>query len=196
MRAFLVKASSAVTAPHFRPEGLASYGRMDVVARSAIAALRVREGVRRNVVFYAVLEGPPKPPILLEFRGAELDSIPLSEVEVGWLIKKALEGVSIRGVYVRRMGFRDVVLELLEILGRENVVYLHEDGLDLAHVRLSRDVAMILGDHRGLDYESERWLESLGLRWVSLGPIPYFTDQCIIFANYVLDRVEIGQRVL
>lgn len=191
-RIFILKASSAVTSPDFGPAGLASAGRMDVVARAAIAALSLRSGVRRDAVVYAVLEGPPKPPVTIEFRGWELKCLPLSEAELGLLIRKLLRGEAVRGAVAWRSSFREVVLQLLERMGVDHVIYLHEHGVDVSTIELGGKLAMILGDHRGIDPATEDWLRSLGVRWVSLGPTPYFTEHCIALMNYLLDEKERG----
>ncbi len=186
-RIFLVKASTAITSPDFSITGLASAGRMDVVARAMIAALSLRSGVRKDVLFCAVLEGPPKPPVTIELRGWELERMPLSEAEVGLLIQKLLRGETVGGAAVRRIGFKEVVLGLLEHLGVSCVVYLHERGIDVASLELGERLAMILGDHKGVDPTTEGWLKSLGVKWVSLGPTPYFTEHCITYMNYLID---------
>lgn len=187
-RIFVVKASMAVTSPDFNPAGLASAGRMDVVARAAIAALSLKSGVREDVLFYAVLEGPPRPPVTIELRGWELRRLPLSEAEVGLLIQKLLRGEAVEGVVARKTGFREVVLGLLKCLGVSRVIYLHEHGVDIESLELGGRLAMILGDHRGVDSATESWLRSLGIRWVSLGPTPYFTEHCITYVNHLLDE--------
>mgnify|MGYP000064707230 CR=1 FL=1 len=188
MLIFLVKASTARTEPDFNVRSLAgSSGRLDVIARCVIAAFRTRTGVRRSVMLMVVLEGPPSPPKLLEIAGGELESVPESEVDVALAIADALRGSGPPGYRVRRESFRDAVLELLSREGLE-LYYLHERGKDIRTQEFGgRGVAFVLGDHLGLDKESEDFLDRLGVARISLGPRVYLTSHCI---TMVLDEFE------
>ncbi|MEM3936405.1 MAG: hypothetical protein QW381_01055 [Thermofilaceae archaeon] len=185
-RVFIVKASQAYVDKSMNINALSSYGRLDVVARSAIAALIVRGGVRKDTVFYAVLEGRSRP-FVLELDGENLGMRFESEAEFGMLVRQAVFGTPMRGVVVYDFTFEDLVLSLLRVYGKEKVYYLHELGLDVSRLRLEKGLAFILGDHRGVDAQTERWLKSQGIAWLSLGSTPYFTETCITFIHAVLD---------
>jgi len=192
MRIFLVKASTACTSPIFNLKSLAgSSGRLDVIARALIASLRLRRGVRENVVFLSVLEGPPDPPKLLKVIGKEVREIPESEVDVVRIFIRLFKGEHVEGFYLEDKGFKEVVLELLSSK-RVAVYYLEKMGRDIREVELphDKDLAFILGDHIGLDSESEKFLEELKIPVISLGPKVYFTSHCITVVNEELDRRE------
>ncbi len=192
-RVFLVKASRAVTAPTFTLRSLASAsGRMDVIARSVVAAFSALRP--EMVTFEAVLEGPPNPPLTIRFEGASIPRFPRSEGEAGAMILDALSGRPPPGVTVVRRGFRRVVLD--HASEGHYLIYMHEAGEDIrpllpALVRRG-SVVFILGDHLGLDPDSESFLDGLGIPRVSLGPTPYFTSHCIAIVNEELDRAEGG----
>lgn len=185
-RVFVVKASRAYLEPAMNTKALSAYGRLDVVARSAMAALTVRAGIRRNTLFYAALEGGSKP-LVLELDGVNLDAKLESEADFGELARRAIQGAPPKGVAIYEASFEELVSSLLKTYGRERTYYLHELGLDISRVRLEEDSVFILGDHTGVDPQTERWLKSQGVTWLSLGPTPYFTEHCITFIHAVLD---------
>ncbi len=192
MRVFLVKASKACTSSNFNIKSFAgSSGRLDVVARSILAALRLARGVRRNVIFLGVLEGPPNPPKLLKVIGKELRKLPESEVEIARIFLRLFKGENVEGFYLENKGFRDVVLEFVQSPCTV-VYYLERDGVDIREVIFpkDKDLVFILGDHIGLDRDSELFLRKLGVRVISLGPKVYFTSHCITMVNEELDRRE------
>jgi len=187
-RVFIVKASRAYIDCSLRGRALASYGRLDVVARAAIAALITRRGVRRDVIFCAVLEGQKPAPLLLEIDGEKLHSRFESEADFGELLRRVYCGERESGVDLYESSFAELVRTVVNVLGKEAVYYLHEDGVDITGLRVAPHSAFILGDHLGVDPETERWLRrELGLRWVSIGPLPYFTEHCITFVQALLD---------
>jgi len=68
------------------------------------------------------------------------------------------------------------------------VLYLHEEGIDIRKFKLTNHPLFILGDHEGLDPESEKFLKELKIPWISLGPISYLASHCITIVNEELDR--------
>lgn len=190
-RVFVVKASSAFVKPDLNIKALASYGRLDVVARAAIAALSTRRGPRPDTVFYAVLEGSTKP-VTVEFRGWEVPGRALaSEAQVGEVLRALARGMSVPGASIVECDFKRLVLRLLSSLGPTRIFYMHEHGVDISQVELGEPAAFILGDHKGVERSVEQWLKDLGVRWLSLGPTPYFTEHCITYVHAVLDRAPV-----
>lgn len=191
-RIFVVKASSAFVHPNLNIEALASYGRLDVVARAAIAAVSTRRGPRRNVLLYAVLEGGPQP-LTFELRGWEMPPQPiLSESHVGAMLKALLRGCAVPGARIHETCFREVVTQLISSLGPSNTYYMHEQGTDVSRVALKEPAAFILGDHKGVERATEQWLKSIGTRWLSLGSTPYFTEHCITYVHALLDGLRLA----
>lgn len=187
-RVFAVKASHAHTGGKINARALASHGRLDVVARAILAALSLRTGTRLDTVFYAVLGGPPRPPITIEVRGWELKHPIGSEEDIGNLLLKLFSGNHIEGIDAWEMSFEELVSELVHEFGSKRVIYLHETGEDITNLSLGDKIAVLLGDHKGIDKKTEAWINFLGIRWFSLSPQPYFTEHCISFINYLLDE--------
>ncbi|RLE51220.1 MAG: tRNA (pseudouridine(54)-N(1))-methyltransferase TrmY [Candidatus Methanomethylicota archaeon] len=187
-RLFIIRSSTARTAADFPLKDLAGAGgRFDVVCRALIAALAHRDGVRKDVEFYAVLKGPPAPPKTIHVNGENLRHIPLSEVEVAELIFRTFKGLEVEGVQVLDIGFEKLVRKL--VAEKVKLYYLHQDGIPIETLELHQGViGFILGDHVGLSSEEERFLESLNIKKVCLGPKVYLSSHCIIIANYELDK--------
>ncbi|RZN57679.1 MAG: tRNA (pseudouridine(54)-N(1))-methyltransferase TrmY [Candidatus Methanomethylicota archaeon] len=183
MRCFIIKASEARTSPDFSLKSLSMY-RMDLIARCIIAAFSKPSGIRKNVVLHIVLEGPPNPPITVSINGEELEFMPISEIKAAEIVYNALANKPNKGVYVRRKSFSEVVMENLN----NEIFYLHENGTDINNIKITRNPIFILGDHKGIDKESEKFLDKIGVRRVSLGPISYLSSHCITIVNYELDN--------
>ncbi len=187
-RIFIMEARKACTSNSFNIKDLpGTSGRLDIVCRCVIAALKFGGGVRLNTVFYAVLEGPPAPPLTLKVDGAEIDNISGSELQLALTLKKLLKGEKIKGFNVERKSFIEAVSEVRR---KAEVYYLHESGKPIRMVNFPhrKDVLFVLGDHLGLPPRSERLLEKLGAFKVSLGPKRYLGSHCIVMVHDELDR--------
>jgi len=188
MRAFVVVSNSGVTAPIFNLESLASTsGRLDLVCRSLLAALLTPKGPRKDTTFYAVLKGPPNPPLTIVVRGSEIENLPIDEISIAKLIKRAMSGRPLKGFEVRREGL-DYILKRLCKAGYK-LIYLREDGEYIENITFYKDLnfAFILGDQRGLSKADEKLLERYRASIISLGKVPYMTSFCISIINYILD---------
>jgi tRNA (pseudouridine54-N1)-methyltransferase len=185
----LLKASEGRSAPDFSLKSLAgSPGRTDLIARCIISALYSTKGPRRDSRLTVVLEGPPDPPTTVTFEGSGMDGAPKSEVEAAKVLFDILSGIEIMGVKVERKSFEKSVAELRE--QQLPIFYLHEEGEDSRLVSFSKDSAFILGDQKGLDPQSERLLDNIKAKRVSLGPHSYLASHCITIMQSELDLLE------
>ncbi|OYT61404.1 MAG: hypothetical protein B6U69_03685 [Thermofilum sp. ex4484_15] len=190
-RAFVIKSNTAIT--EFKREYLYSLasltGRLDVVIRALIAALLGPKGIREEVIFYAILEGPPNPPLTLMAKGSELKYLPLSEEEVAKAIYTT-SGGSNTWLKVEKKGLKEVMGEVIS--SGYKVIYLVEDGVDIGRYefREEESYCFIVGDQKGLSKEDEEFLEEIRAVRVSLGPLPYLSSHCIIYVNTLLDRID------
>ena len=178
-----MKASKAWTKA-LKTREIAIAGRLDVVARTLMAALI--EPYRRFTLFMAVLEGPPKPPILLIVDGSKA-YVPDSEEEFARMYSKLIQGGTIDGYRVKRLSFR----EAIKIARRAgyNIYYLCEMGNDIRNnLKLVLPALFVLGDHIGLTGEEEQWLFRSGIQGVSIGPISYFASHCILIVHEEITR--------
>ena len=188
-RAFILKASEGCTAPDFSLKSLAgSPGRMDLLSRCIIAAFCTPKGTRKDTTLEIILEGKPNPPISMTIDSKELGELPAGEVAIAALIHGSLSGKDVPGISLRRKPFTESVRKYA---GEGfTLYYLHEEGKDSKGMRYAGKPAFILGDHKGLDPASERFLDTTGAERVSLGPPSYLASHCITMVNCELDMVN------
>jgi len=195
-RVFLVVSPTAVTSPNFKLKGIAgSTGRLDVIARSIIAALKTKNGIRGDTEFWGLLEGPPNPPILIKVIGSEVGYIPCSEIEVIKNLRNIMKGECIKGYILEKKGFKEVVKELMSRVS--SLYYLRENGRKMSEETFRHErVGFILGSHVDLPPNYEEYLISLGVEKVSLSSMSYLTSQCIVIVHRILDRIHYLHRTL
>ena len=68
--------------------------------------------------------------------------------------------------------------------------YLHEEGRDIRGANLARNPAFVLGDHKGLDPLSERFMDFMKAERIGLGPHSYLASHCITLVNCELDMIN------
>ena len=159
-------------------------GRLDVVHECIVAGLFLSHGIRRNVIFHALLSGPPTPPLHLNIDGATLRDVRTDPETWKEIFEKVLSGKRHPGISVDKTSFEALVKKKAD----EALIYvLEEGGKDVFEIDLGKNPVFILGDHVGLP----RKVEGFALRYgekVSLGKRPYLAASCITVINYLLDR--------
>ncbi len=161
-------------------------GRLDIVYECIVASLFLSHAIRKDVVFHAVLNGPPKPPIHIEIDGSTLHDVRTDQQTWTRIFKNVLYGERHPGIAVNFVGFEP----LLKAKAETNVVYiLEEGGRDVAETCLKSDSVFILGDHVGLPKTVEKFALRYGEK-ISLGKRPYLAATCISIINYNLDRLQ------
>ena len=161
-------------------------GRMDIVHECIVASLFLSHGIRRDVVFHAALNGPPKPPLHLQIDGAELFDV-RTEIDT-WqaILKKTIGGKAHPGITVAKTGFEALLKEKAEA---SHIYVLEEGGKNIAENEIEANPLFILGDHVGLPKKGETFALRFGEK-ISLGKQPYLAASCITVLNYLLDRQE------
>lgn len=155
-----------------------------MVHECIVASLFLSHGIRRNVVFHAILSGPPSPPLHLKIKGATLRDVRTDQESWEKVFKKVLSWKPHPGISVDRTSFE----ALLKVKANRCRIYvLEEGGKDIFDVEISQNPVFVLGDHIGLPKK----VESFALRYgekVSLGKQRYLAASCINILNYLLDR--------
>jgi tRNA (pseudouridine54-N1)-methyltransferase len=182
LREFVLYSRKGRTGSKFT--SLREAGRLDVVHECIEASLFLSHGIRRNVVFHAILSGPPSPPLHLKIDGAKLRDVRTDQEKWKEIFKKVLSGKSHPGVSVDKTSFE----ALLKAKASKAPIYvLEEGGKDVFEVDIGDNPVFVLGDHIGLP----RKVEGFALRYgekVSLGKQPYLAASCITILNHLLDR--------
>ena len=196
MRNFVVVGNLAATTPDFTLEDIpGTSGRIDILCRCINSAFVLSHGIRRAVQVYLIFRGGPAPK-MVHLRGWDLRHLNPDERTTAALLKKALAleadskwRGSTPGISVRAGDLAD-----LAVYGEGTTYYLREDGSDFRGLYSAGDGTFVLGDHIGLGEGDEAFLEGLGAKIVSVGPISLHADHCIVLINNELDRREAVNR--
>jgi len=154
-----------------------------VVHECIIAALFLSHGLRRDVVFHAMLSGPPTPPVRVRIDGAALFDVRTDQNAWSQILKNVLHGKPHPGIANDKTSFET----LLKTKANQAPIYvLEERGIDLGDVDLNDNPVFVLGDQVGLPKVAERFALRYGQK-ISLGKQPYLAAHCITILNYYLD---------
>lgn len=161
-------------------------GRLDIVYECVVASLFLSHAIRKNVVFHAVLNGPPSPPVHLKVEGSTLHDVRTDQQTWTSILKKVLGGEAHSGVGAEKLSFE----ALLKDMAKGSHVYvLEEGGRDIYEIEIAENPVFVLGDHVGLPRKVEAYALRYGEK-VSIGKKPYLAATCITVVNYLLDRKE------
>jgi tRNA (pseudouridine54-N1)-methyltransferase len=159
-------------------------GRLDIVHECIVSSLFLSHGLRRDVTFHAILNGPPTPPIHIQIDGETLYDVRTDMDTWQVILKKTLQGKPHPGIIKDKTSFE----ALVKARAKTRKIYvLEEDGKDISEVELEENSLFILGDHVGLPKKAEVFAQRFGEK-ISLGRKPYLAASCITIINYTLDQ--------
>ena len=181
MREFIIYSRTAKTSPKF--QNLKDGGRLDVVYQCILMALFRSHSIRRDVVFHAILNGPPRPPLELIINGAKLRDARTDENTWENIIKNVLMGKEHPGIYTKKNSLQQLIKD------EKNIFVLEESGEDIRTIELEDNPIFVIGDHIGLPKKEEKFVLRYGKK-VSLGGTKYLAASCVCIINYVLDLRE------
>jgi len=167
-------------------------GRLDIICHSVIASFFLSNAVRNHVKLNIILNGPPDAPKHIEFEYDPEST--LSKKDIGKLLKSTLwkykKGKKVKafpGVSVEKKDFKEVMEEL-----KDKPIYLLDtNGKSIDDVKIKKDPVFVLGDHLGLPRYEKSVAKKLATERISIGPAPYFSSQCIVVLNNIMDRRDI-----
>jgi tRNA (pseudouridine54-N1)-methyltransferase len=184
MREFLLYSRMGKTDPHWT--NMHDAGRLDIVYECIVTSLFLSHGLRRDVNFNAVLNGPPNPPLHLHIDGATLYDVRTDHETWQTILKKTLNGKPHPGITTQKMGFEVLLKQKAET---SSVYVLEEGGKSVETIQFPQNSLFVLGDHVGLPKNAERFALRFGEK-ISLGKQPYLAASCITVLNYLLDRQQ------
>ena len=159
-------------------------GRLDIVHECIVASLFLSHGLRRDVTFHAILNGPPSPPLHLQINGAALYDVRTDMETWQSILRKTIGGKTHPGITIKKTSFEALVKAKAET---SKIYILEEDGKNIAAIEIDPNPLFVLGDHVGLPKKAERFALRFGEK-ISLGRQPYLAASCITILNYLLDR--------
>ncbi len=181
MREFIIYSRTGRTDPRFR--NLREAGRLDVVYQSILMALFRSHAMRRDVVFHAILGGPPAPPLELVVDGEKLRDARTDERTWEDILRKVLSGREHPGISIKKSSLQQLVKE------KKNIFVLEESGESIRTIDLGENPVFVLGDQVGLPKKDEEFVLRYGKK-VSIGEKAYLASACICIINYILDLRE------
>ena len=181
-REFILFSRIGQTDPNF--SNLHDAGRLDIVHECIVSSLFLSHGLRRDVTFHAILNGPPTPPVHIQIDGETLYDVRTDMDTWQLILKKTLQGKPHPGITKDKTSFE----ALVKAKSQTHKIYvLEEDGKDIIEVELEENSLFILGDHVGLPKKAEVFTQRFGEK-ISLGKKPYLAASCITIINYTLDQ--------
>lgn len=181
MREFILYSRTGRTDSRFH--SLREAGRLDVVYQCVLMALFMSHAVRRDVMFHAILGGPPAPPLELVVDGETLRDVRLDERTWEDILRKVLSGKTHPGVYIKKNSLQQLVKE------KNNIFVLEESGENIRTIDLGVNPVFVLGDQIGLPKKDEEFVLRYGKK-VSIGGRAYLASACVGIINYILDLRE------
>jgi tRNA (pseudouridine54-N1)-methyltransferase len=158
-------------------------GRLDIVYECIVTSLFLSHGIRRDVTFHAILNGPPNPPRHIRIDGSTVYDVRTDVDTWQQILRKVIAGKSHPGICLDNSSFE----ALLKTEAQTHQVYvLEESGKDTSGMELSENAVFVLGDHVGLPKKAETFALRYGKK-ISLGKQPYLAASCITVINYLLD---------
>jgi tRNA (pseudouridine54-N1)-methyltransferase len=182
LREYILFSRLGRTDAHFG--NLHDAGRLDIVYECIAASLFLSHGLRRDVTFNAILNGPPSPPLHLQIKGAELHDVRTDTDTWQAILKKTLSGKLHPGITATKTSFEALLKQKTKT---SRIYVLEESGKNIAETQLDENPLFVLGDHVGLPKKTETFALRYGEK-ISLGKQPYLAASCITVLNYLLDR--------
>ncbi len=159
-------------------------GRLDIVHECIVSSLFLSHGIRRDVNFHAILNGPPNPPMHIQINGETLYDVRTDMETWQQILRKTLAGKTHPGITRDKTAFET----LMKAKAQTHQIYvLEEGGKDVNEVTFPENSLFVLGDHVGLPKRAEDFALRFGEK-ISLGKTPYLAMSCITIINYTLDR--------
>jgi len=189
MREFVYFSNKARTSGNWTD--LMKAGRMDIVCNVIIQTFFISNKTREDIHLHMIFNGPPNPPMHLEFISDP--EMPISKKDVAGLIKKMLYKCNEKqknkvfpGCFIEKKSFTKLVNEL-EDQGK-NIFILDPKARNIRKLedKELENSVFIVGDHEGLPKKEIKKYKNR----ISIGKQTYFASQTMIIINNELDLRE------
>ena len=159
-------------------------GRLDIVHECIVASFFLSHGIRKDVKFHTILNGPPSPPLHLEINGTTLYDVRTDMETWQNILRNTIAGKPHPGITTNKTSFEALLKTKAETC---KIYILEEGGKDVATSETDPNPLFVLGDHVGLPKKTEKFALRFGEK-ISLGKQPYLAASCINILNYLLDK--------
>jgi tRNA (pseudouridine54-N1)-methyltransferase len=196
MREFILRARRGPTTPDFSLDEPGGDRHLEVVAHCIVNALFCARQIRTQTVAQLVMDGPAAPPKCVRLESDRLGSLDgLDERSIWRMLQRVLaagrrlalgeEVEAEAGAFVAKRSFEQLVRDRC---AAGPLYYLRPDGTDIRALELDGPARFVFTDHLAMPRKTDRFLERLGARPLSVGPRMLFASQCIAVVNNELDR--------
>ena len=186
VREFIYFSQKARTSGNWQDNDLMKAGRMDIACNVIIACLFLSHKMREDIHLHLIFNGPPNPPMHLEFISNE--NMPISKKDVAGLIKRMLykykENKRIEvfpGCFIEKKSFSKFAEELEK--QDKNIFILDKKGENLRDKKDLKNAVFVLGDHDGLPKKDIKRYKNR----ISIGKKTYFASHTLVIINNELD---------
>ncbi|MFQ6107839.1 MAG: tRNA (pseudouridine(54)-N(1))-methyltransferase TrmY [Thermoplasmata archaeon] len=183
MYEFLLYSRKGRTDGDFR--SLREGGRLDVVYQCILTALFRSHALRRDVVFHAILGGPPRSPLHLRIDGGNLKGTRIDERSWEGILRKVLGGGVHPGITVERESLQALVKRKHE--EGYGIFVLEEKGKSIFDCTFAEPVLFVVGDQVGIPKKEEKFVLRYAEK-LSLGRQRYLSASCVDIVNFLLDN--------
>ncbi len=182
MRTFILYSRQGQTNGNF--SNLRDAGRLDIVAHCLTSSFFLSHALRKDVVLYILLTGPPNPPVCIKAESMKLHDVRSDEQTWKDILKNVLNNKSHPGFEISKKSFQELIKEL----SKDNDLYVLEEKGDLIYdIELKDNSVFVIGDHVGLPKKEEGFVLRYGKK-ISLGKKVYLAADCITILNYIMDK--------
>ena len=182
MRTFILYLRGGFTSGNFK--NLRDAGRLDIAAHFFTSSFFLSHALRRDVVAYIVLTGPPSPPKCIRIDGSKIYDVRCDEETMGGILKNVLSGRPHQGFEISNKSLQELIKEL----NINNEIYvLEEKGADIRDISFSENSVFVVGDQVGLPKKDEGFILRYGKK-LALGKKIYLAADCVTIINYELDK--------
>jgi len=189
VREFIYFSQKARTSGNWQDNDLMKAGRMDIVCNVIIACLFLSHKMREDVHLHLIFNGPPNPPMHLEFISN--NDMPISKKDVAGLIKRMLykykENKRVEvfpGCFIEKKSFSKLAEELTK--QDKSIFILDKKGNNLRNEKNISNSVFVLGDHDGLPKKDIKKYKDR----ISIGKRTYFASHTLVIINNELDLRE------
>jgi len=179
---FVLFSRQGRTDPNF--SNLHDAGRLDIVHECIVASLFLSHGLRKDVTFHAILNGPPNPPVHIQINGETVHDVRTDINTWQQIIKKVFSHKPHPGITSDKTSFETLIKTKAQT---HQICTLEEGGTPINQMTLEPNSLFVLGDNVGLPKNAERFTLRYGKK-ISLGKHPYLAATCITIINYTLDQ--------
>jgi tRNA (pseudouridine54-N1)-methyltransferase len=184
MREYVLYSRTGQTNGHFT--NLHDAGRLDVIYECIIASIFQSHSIRKDIIFHAILNGRPNPPLHLIVDGGTLYDVRTDQGTWTSIFKNVLEKKLHPGMKVEKISYE----AFIKAKAKESAIYvLEERGKSIDEIEIEGNSLFVLGDYIGLPKVTENFTLRYGQK-ISLGKRQYLAAQCITILNYLQDKEE------